>query len=142
MKRALTISLIGIFLLMQLVSCNSSSSISSLRTVESRSAFVSVPLIVEYDTVINQVVTDTSTFNNMYYEGNGSNYSDLKRLAMVNCCKKHQCDVLVNPSYVLSNKSGVITIIISGLPARYKKIRQATASDLWMLKFIEQNNIY
>ena len=122
---------------MFLASCESTSfSTSTYRTAETRNSFVAVPLIVEYDTVINQVVTDTSTFR--VADGETMDYSSLKKWAVINCSKKYGCDVLVNPAYIITNKSGDITIIVSGLPARYKKIRQATASDTWMLKFLEQ----
>lgn len=117
-----------------LVSCESSSfSTSTFRTAETKDVIVSVPLVVEYDTIISQRVTDTSTFK----YSNEESIVLLKKRAIVNCCNKYECDILVNPTYDISYKTGIATIIVSGLPAKYKRIRQATENDLWILKFIE-----
>ena len=135
-KRTWTICLFGASLFMLLASCETSTlSMSTCRTAETRDAFVSVPLIVEYDTIISQVVTDTSTFR---ATEENVDYANLRKWAVINCGRKYGCDVLVNPVYHISSKSGIVTIIVSGLPARYKRIRQATAADIWMLKFSEQ----
>ena len=91
-------------------------------------------MIVEYDTILSQRVTDTSTFK---YNSDYSDITSLKRRAIVNCSNKYKCDILVNPTYDISYESGVAIIIVSGLPAKYKRIRQATADDLWILKFVE-----
>ena len=141
-KRFIGISLFGMFVLVLLASCETPSySSSTLRTAETRNAFVSVPMIVEYDTILNQRVIDTSTFRASGevspLGGETFDYASLKEMAVINCSRKYGCDILVNPTYDITNKSGIITIVVSGMPAKYKRIRQATESDMWMLRFYE-----
>lgn len=94
-------------------------------------------MVVEYDTVLSQRVVDTSTFSANSGDGGVVDYEALKQWAIIYCSKKYDCDVLVNPNYIVTNKSGIVTIVVSGMPARYKRIRQATEKDLWMLRFFD-----
>jgi len=107
---------------------------STFRTAETKDVFVSAPMIIEYDTILNGIVSDTSLFQET---AEGVDYVNLKKRAIVNCCKKHDCDVLINPSFHVSKKSYNITIVVSGLPAKYRYIRPATPDDRWMLDFME-----
>ena len=134
MRKISRIGLLGLSIMAFLVSCESSSfSTSTIRTAETKDVFVSVPLVVEYDTIYSQRVTDTSQFNMI----NEESIASLKKRAIVNCSNKYKCDIILNPTYDISFKSGMATIIVSGLPAKYKSIRQATVDDLWILKFYE-----
>lgn len=116
------------------VGCSSSSySLKTFRVVETADNIVSTPLVVEYDTIFCTSVSDTSTFQ---FVGNKRdvNFELLKKNATANCCAKYGIDVLVNVSYSIYTKRNVIYVAISGLPARYKRIRPATKDDLWMLQ--------
>lgn len=136
-KKLLVLSLMCMSMLAFLTGCETYSyNTSTLRTAETKNTYVSVPLVIEYDTILNQQVTDTSTFRAGGEDG-VTNYEALKQWAVINCSKKYGYDVLVNPSYQITNQNGTITIIVSGMPAKYRIIRQATENDLWMLRFFE-----
>ena len=155
-KRFCIIGLMGMLLIMFFFSCEAPSysygtvntSVSDV-TKKTRDVVVSVPLIIEYDTVFNHIVIDTSTFQYRSHDGfYNVDYDNLKRLAAENCCRRNQCDILVNPVYNITyvdeggvagvEMRGKVVIVVSGLPAKYKTIRQATPNDLWILNFSGQ----
>ena len=118
------------------VSCESSSfSSKTYRTIETNRTIVSEPLVVEYDTIFNERIYDTLIYKSTE-SSRSNNYLYEKQLAVADCCKNNNCDILVNVSYDIKDEDGKIRVIISGLPARYKRIRPATKDDLWILQFI------
>ncbi len=100
---------------------------------------MSEPLVVEYDTIYDSRVSDTLIYKTTE-SSRSNNYLYEKRLAVADCIRHHNVDVLVNVCYDVKDEDGKIIIIVSGLPAKYKRIRPATKDDLWMLQFIEINN--
>ena len=119
------------------VGCESTSTYSSrtIRTSEVSDLIFSAPLILEYDTVYSTVITDTSSFKSLADQG-GVNISSMRKAAVANCCAKHGFDILVNVSYHIFTINSNYYIVVSGLPAKFKRIRPATKDDLWMLEFI------
>ena len=155
-KKFCIIGLTGLFLVTFFFGCEAPSysygtvntNVSDV-TKQTRDVVVSVPLIVEYDTIFNHLIVDTSTFQYSSHDGNlNIDYDNLKRMAAARCCRRNQCDILVNPVYEITyvddggvlgvEIKGKVTIIVSGLPAKYKTIRQATPNDLWILRFSGQ----
>ncbi|MBR1834922.1 MAG: hypothetical protein IJ785_05410 [Bacteroidales bacterium] len=123
-----------------LTGCESSSfSSKTYRTIETNRTIVSEPLVVEYDTIYDSRVSDTLIYKTTE-SSRSNNYLYEKRLAVADCIRHHNVDVLVNVCYDVKDEDGKIIIIVSGLPAKYKRIRPATKDDLWMLQFIEINN--
>lgn len=124
-----------------LTGCESSSfSSKTYRTIETNRTIVSEPLVVEYDTIYDSRISDTLVYKSTE-SSRSNNYLYEKRLAVADCIRANNVDVLVNVCYDVKDEDGKITIVVSGLPAKYKRIRPATKDDLWMLQFIEIDNI-
>lgn len=102
------------------------------RTKTAEPIVISEPLVIEYDTVMNQVVRDTSFFTPTY-DGQ-TDFTAEKKRAIANCCKNKGIDILLNPMYDITHANGKIMVIVWGLPANYKKIRPATKDDVWMMQ--------
>lgn len=62
---------------------------------------------------------------------------EYKEYAIAYLCNKTNCDILINPlCQVRTNAAGnVMTVTVTGFPAKYKKFRPATENDKWMLLF-------
>lgn len=133
MKKILLICLLTLTSI--ITGCESSSyNVASFRIAETQDVVVSAPLVVEYDTIYQERVYDTCTFRII---DENVDYTNIKRAAVLQCSKRYHCDIIVNPSYDISRSSNEVTVIVSGFPARYSRIRPATPDDLWMLRFKE-----
>ena len=64
-----------------------------------------------------------------------------KEYTLANYCNKNGWDLIINPLYqVRTNREGnVMTVIVTGFPAKYKRFRPATKEDSWMLSFINED---
>lgn len=114
------------------VSCESTSFNSrSYRTKEANTIVISEPLVIEYDTVMCQVVRDTSIFRGQ--EGQ-QDFTAEKKRAIANCCKKKGIDLLLNPMFDVTCADNKITVVVWGLPVNYKRVRPATKDDVWMMQ--------
>lgn len=106
--------------------------------METNRTVIAEPLVAEYDTIFSSSITDTLVYKATEYS-KSNNYIAEKKLAVADCCLKHNIDVLVNVSYNIKHENGQITVIVSGLPAKFKRTRPATKDDLWMLEFIKSD---
>lgn len=116
-------------------SCESTYSVMNGKLIESNRTVVAEPLIVEYDTIFNKRISDTLTYKSSELS-RSNNYLYEKQSALADCCRNRDLDILVDVSYDIKDERGEIRIIITGVPARYKRVRPATKDDLWMLQFI------
>ena len=66
---------------------------------------------------------------------------EYKEYTVANYCYKNGWDLIIEPLYqVRTNREGnVMTVIVTGFPAKYKKFRPATKEDSWMLTFINDD---
>lgn len=63
---------------------------------------------------------------------------EYKSYTVANYCAKNGWDVIIDPLFqVRTNREGnIMTVIVTGFPAKYKKFRPATKDDSWMLQFV------
>lgn len=69
---------------------------------------------------------------------------NIEKKALENAVIKHDCDVIVYPSFkIITGDDGkTCYVIVSGYPVKYKKIRPATKDDLWMIEFMGKGETY
>lgn len=133
-----------------LASCKPIVSTTTVRQIESKSGFVIQPMILEMDEVCQTRVVDTVSsdlFSNpndesgaygggqLPYGNFDENLKYMKEQALAHCAIKHGCDMIVNPTFYTFQKGRKYFVVITGYPAKVKKIRPATENDTWMTPF-------
>ena len=134
-----------------------------VRVQEPEVGTVATPIVMELGEIPQQKITDTTIIKlSNYQSGNGNyygvypNYSNsgsyqnisqntlgnYRKKALENAVIKYDCDVIVYPSFrIYTSEDGKICyVIVSGYPAKYKRLRPATKDDLWMLEFMGKGN--
>ena len=66
---------------------------------------------------------------------------EYKKYTVARYCSKHGYDLIISPMFqVRTNAEGnIMTVTVTGFPAKYKKFRPATKEDSWMLPFLNDN---
>lgn len=149
-----------VLLIFLVSSCNSWHDMATFQDAKVETGFVVQPMVAEIDSVSAQIMVDTIVFTK-------GNFSDedkpsLFRESMIICARKHNFDILVNPTYQIFKKSVSVNsayveggngyyndyyVVISGYPAYFKRIRPASPEDSWMVPFynrsahIEMNSV-
>ncbi len=138
-----------------------------VRVQEPEVGSIATPIIMELGEIPQQKITDTTIIDLKNYQQpssrtyspysrsypNRSNSGTYQRItqsmliefrkeALEKAVIKHDCDVIVYPSFriITSDDGKRCYIILSGYPAKYKKIRPATKDDLWMLEFMDRGS--
>ena len=148
MKKILVLAFCGIILAFFQISCNESKYIhhTEVKLMEPSGGVISTPLVMEIEEVFSDKVFDTipiqlfSSKNQVRTKIDESNLLKFQKMALDRCVAKHNCEILVGTRYqfILSEDGINLTVIISGYPAKYSKIRPATVNDTWMLNFMGQ----
>ena len=120
-----------------------------VRVQEPEVGTVATPIVMELGEIPQQKITDTTVINvndyrrptnasQTYQRITQSMLVDFRKEALENAVLKHDCDVIVYPSFRIktSDDGKTCYVIVSGYPAKYKRIRPATKDDLWMLEFM------
>ena len=126
-----------------------------VRVQEPEVGTVATPIVMELGDIPQQKITDTTvivverynlspasrTYRNpppSYQEITPSMVAEFRKTALENAVIKYDCDVIVYPSFrIFTSENGKICyVIVSGYPAKYKRLRPATKDDLWMLEFM------
>ena len=133
-----------------LASCKPYVSTTTVRQIDARSGFVVQPMIFELDEVCQTRVCDTISSemfadprdesgayggNQLPYNNFDDNLNYMKSQALGYCAVKHGCDMIVNPTFYTFQKGRKYFVVITGYPAKVKKIRPATEGDTWMTPF-------
>lgn len=86
------------------------------------------PIVGELDVDIDKVQGEAKA------SGTNVDVSNLKVLAVQNASEKADADILVEPSFEVSEEGSEITVVAEGFPARYTGFRQITEDDIPLLK--------
>ena len=125
-----------------------------VRVQEPEVGTVATPIVMELGQIPQQKITDTTIINVDDYRYPSINQSNqritqsmlvgFRKEALENAVLRHDCDVIVYPSFSIktSDDGKTCYVIVSGYPAKYKKIRPATKDDLWMLEFMGKGENY
>lgn len=125
-----------------------------VRVQEPEVGTVATPLVMELGDIPQQRITDTTIINvDDYRHPNvGPSYQsitqsmliDFRKEALENAVLRHDCDVIVYPSFRIktSDDGKKCYVIVYGYPAKYKRLRPATKDDLWMLEFMGKGENY
>ncbi len=118
-----------------------------VRVQEPEVGTVATPIVMELGEIPQQKITDTTIIDVDSYRYSGSTVYQritqsmligFRKEALENAVIKHDCDVIVYPSFrIYTSEDGkTCYVIVSGYPAKYKRLRPATKDDLWMLEFM------
>lgn len=146
---------LGIAILMAVI-CSSCASTfekvnqTMVRVQEPEVGTVATPIVMELGDIPQQKITDTTIINVDDYRYPNVNVRQsnqritqsmlvaFRKEALENAVLKYECDVIVYPSFRIrtSDDGKTCYVIVSGYPAKYKRLRPATKDDLWMLEFM------
>jgi len=165
MKKQIILVICGIVYGLMLTSCDETKYLhhTELKLMEPSVGVISTPIVMEIDYVSSNSISDTisipllSARNQPLSLTNNqpllptrdqtrsmitSNLLELKKMALDRCVAKYECDILIGARYqfITSEDGKSFLIIITGYPAKYSRIRPATANDTWMLNFMGQGN--
>lgn len=146
---------LGIAILMAVI-CSSCASTfekvnqTMVRVQEPAVGTVATPIVMELGDIPQQKITDTTIINVDDYRYPNVNVRQsnqriiqsmlvvFRKEALENAVLKYECDVIVYPSFRIrtSDDGKTCYVIVSGYPAKYKRLRPATKDDLWMLEFM------
>ncbi len=118
-----------------------------VRVQEPEVGTVATPIVMELGEIPQQKITDTTIIdvdsyrhpgNQSYQRITQSMLIGFRKEALENAVVKYGCDVIVYPSFrIFTSEDGkTCYVIVSGYPAKYKRLRPATKDDLWMLEFM------
>lgn len=118
-----------------------------VRVQEPEVGTVATPIVMELGEIPQQKIMDTTIIDvDSYRSPNNHGYQRItqsmlvgfRKEALENAVIKHNCDVIVYPSFrIFTSEDGkTCYVIVSGYPAKYKRLRPATKDDLWMLEFM------
>ncbi len=125
-----------------------------VRVQEPEVGTVATPIVMELGEIPQQKIVDTTIVDvNSYRTPNTRSYQRItpamvvafKKEALENAVVKFDCDVIVYPSFrIITSEDGkTCSVIVSGYPAKYQRLRPATKDDLWMLEFMGKgDNIF
>lgn len=124
-----------------------------VRVQEPEVGTVATPIVMELGEIPQQKITDTTIIdvdryrypsNQSYQRITQSMLIGFRKEALENAVIKHNCDVIVYPSFrIFTSEDGkTCYVIVSGYPAKYKRLRPATKDDLWMLEFMGKGDNY
>jgi len=86
------------------------------------------PIIGELDVDIEKVQGRATA------SGTNVDVSNLKVLAVQNASEKADADILVEPTFEVSEEGSEVTVRAEGFPAKYTGFRQITEDDIPLLK--------
>lgn len=127
-----------------------------VRVQEPEVGTVATPIVMELGNIPQQKITDTTIINVDDYRYPNVNVRQsnqritqsmlvaFRKEALENAVLKYECDVIVYPSFRIrtSDDGKTCYVIVSGYPAKYKRLRPATKDDLWMLEFMGKGENY
>lgn len=150
-----------VFAILMAAICSSSASTfekvnqTMVRVQEPEVGTVATPIVMELGEIPQQKITDTTVINvndyrrptnasQTYQRITQSMLADFRKEALENAVMNHDCDVIVYPSFriITSDDGKTCYVIVSGYPAKYKRLRPATKDDLWMLEFMGKGKNY
>ena len=121
---------------------------SQARMIETNMGAVTAPIIGELGEVSPTKIVDTTMFDiSMFRDAKMvvDLLPEFKQYALAKYCTKHGYDVIINALFqVFTSDDGFqLNVVVTGFPARYKRFRQATSEDAWMLRFTgeESDNV-
>lgn len=113
---------------------------------------VATPIVMELGEISQQKIIDTTIINVYRHPAGSKGYqmisqnmlAEYRKKALENAVIKHDCDVIVYPSFkIITGDDGkTCYVIVSGYPVKYKKLRPATKDDLWMIEFMGKGETY
>jgi hypothetical protein len=122
------IKLIVVLVITTLIqSCNTTSKISSAKTLDITSTITQKPTLADLDVKESKV---TGTFSSKA----PFNFEVVKQEAVANALRTVNADLLVEPKYESTVTTSSITVTVTGYPAFYKNFRAMKAEDLILLE--------
>lgn len=161
-EKLLTIAILMVVICSSCASTFEKVNQTMVRVQEPEVGTVATPLVMELGDIPQQRITDTTIINVDDYRYSNANQSyprsaqasyqritqsmliEFRKEALENAVLRHDCDVIVYPSFRIqtSDDGKTCYVIVSGYPAKYKRLRPATKDDLWMLEFMGRGENY
>lgn len=118
---------------------------SNARAIESQFGVLTAPVIGELGEISPNKIIDSCQWNISGVKDAATEIrpylDEYKKYTVARYCSKHGYDLIISPMFqVRTNAEGnIMTVTVTGFPAKYKKFRPATKEDSWMLPFLNDN---
>ncbi len=111
-----------------------------IRVAEAQAGIFTEPMVLEVDYVTPQQISDSTVFHISDYNDDRALRADLpvfKQEALERFCFTSQFDMIVNATFITHtrNEGKELLVVVKGYGVKYKKLRKATQSDVWMSNF-------
>lgn len=115
---------------------------SNARAIESQFGVLTAPVIGELGDISPNKIIDSCQWNISGVKDAATEIrpylDEYKKYTVARYCSKNGYDLIISPMFqVRTNPEGnIMTVTVTGFPAKYKKFRPATKEDSWMLPFL------
>lgn len=114
------------------VSCSKGAHVFPARQSEVRMAQVITPIkIVDYGVDFSKKIEGTA----QGYITKSSGLEFYKEQAIINACTTADVDLLIDPSFSVTTKGAMVTVVVKGYAAKYTDVRSAVPADSIHLKY-------
>lgn len=114
------------------VSCSKGAHVFPARQSEVRMAQVITPIkIVDYSVDLSKKIEGIAEG----YITKSSGLELFKEQAIINACNSSNVDLLIDPSFTVTTKGAMVTVIVKGYAAKYTDVRSAVPADSIHLKY-------
>lgn len=119
---------------------------SSARNLEPEHTMLTTPLIADLDVRAKKIkYVETEAFEDVIVDRTIVDYiSEFKKIALASAAEAHNADILVGATIKVETINDRLVITVTGYPAIYKNIRNATIKDAELVSksqiFINTNN--
>lgn len=124
------IILFSVVVFMSLASCTSVQKTATVSNIEVN--VIQNPTIADLDVRMEKVEKTVSWGIELF---NRTSFNNRLENLVAEILKENDADVLVEPHYIYQKDGSIKTLTVFGFPAKFKSFRNATSSDIEMLKY-------
>jgi hypothetical protein len=114
--------------------CSTNESVHPGRSTDVVVSDIVTPVkIMEYEADLSKKIEGVAEG----YFSKSANLDYYKEQAIAKACAQANVDFLIDPVFTITNKAGVVSVKVTGYPAKYTELRNAVPEDSIHFKFVK-----
>lgn len=103
------------------------------RNIEPQHNVVTVPIVADVELLSQEKITYTESF--YCSKADLGNVDSFKYVALAHAVKQYEADLMIGAMFGVKyiKKGRHLEVTVTGFPAKYKELREATPDDQWFL---------